>query len=437
MQLPVTLRALQSRDFRLFFAGQLISLCGTWMQNVAQAWLVYRMTGSSVLLGLVGFCGQFPVFLLSPLGGIAADHYSRHRVVIATQTASMLLALVLAGLTLGGWVRVWHILVLAALLGMVNAFDIPARQSFITDMVGRADLINAIALNSAMFNGSRIVGPGVAGIMVASVGEGWCFFANGISYIAVIVGLLLMGSYPPVGQQSSGTAASRIAEGFQFVIHKAPIRSLLLLLGLLSLTAMPYMVLMPIFADQILHGGARGMGWLMGATGVGALISAVILASKRGVHGLVKWVALSAAAFGCVLMLFSLSRWFWLSFALLVPTGFTMMLSMSCSNTLIQSMSPDNLRGRVMSVYSMMFMGMAPIGALLAGASAGQWGAPLTVGLGGLITVIAAGGFAAGLPSFRAGARELIVAQQLEGGNPPQEMTGGSIAYDVAGEQDS
>ena len=386
---------------------------------------------------MVGFCGQIPVFLLSPLGGITADRYSRHRVVVATQTASMLLALVLGALTLGGWVRVWHIIALAALLGIVNSFDIPARQAFISDMVGRADLMNAIALNSAMFNGSRILGPAVAGILVASIGEGWCFLGNGISYIAVIVGLLLMRDYRPMGQRSAGSAVARIAEGFHFVIHKTPIRSLLLLLGILSLTAMPYVVLMPIFAAQILHGGARSLGWLMGATGVGALISAVFLARQRAVYGLGKWVAFGAGAFGCALMLFSLSRWFWLSFALLVPAGFSMMLAMSSSNTLIQSMSPDHLRGRVMSVYSMMFMGMAPIGALLAGISAGHWGAPLTVGLGGLVSLIASIGFALWLPSLRDEARELIVAQQMEGGNPPQEMTGGSLAYDVAEERNS
>ncbi len=437
MPIPATLRALRYRDFRLFIAGQLISLIGTWMQNVAQAWLVYRLTGSSVLLGLVGFCGQIPVFLFAPLGGIVADRYSRHRVVIATQTASMILALALAGLTLAGGVRVWQIIVLAVMLGIVNSFDIPARQSFITEMVGKTDLMNAIALNSATFNGSRIIGPAVAGILVASIGEGWCFFANGVSYVAVIAGLLLMRSYPPSGKTGSGSAISHIVEGFRFVVHTAPILALLILLGILSLTAMPFTVLMPIFADQILHGGARGLGILMGASGIGALTSAIVLAMRQSLQGLGKWVAMAAASFGISLMLFGLSRWFWLSFALLVPVGFSMMLQMSSSNTLIQSMAPDHLRGRVMSVYSMMFMGMAPIGSLLAGVMAGHLGAPRTVGLGGLISLVAAAGFAAWLPSLTAEARQLIIAQQMAGGDPPQEMTGGSLAYDTAEEDHS
>ena len=431
MEFPDTLRALKYRDFRLFFSGQLISLIGTWMQIVAQSWLVYRLTGSSVLLGLVGFCGQFPVFLFSPMGGITADRFSRHRVVIATQTSSMVLALALAVLTLGGWVRVWHIIVLAILLGIVNAFDIPSRQSFITDMVGKVDLMNAIALNSAMFNGARIVGPAVAGILVASIGEGWCFFANGISYIAVIVGLLLMQNYPPVSQPHSRSAVEHVVEGFQFVIQKAPIGALLLLIGILSVTAMPYTVLMPIFADQILHGGARALGLLMGASGVGALASAVILAMRRSLRGLGTWVAVAAGTFGCSLILFSFSHWFWLSFAMMVPTGFSMMLAMSSTNTLIQSMSPDNLRGRVMSVYSMMFVGMAPLGSLMAGFLAAHLGAPLTVGVGGFASLVAGSGFALWLPSLRAEARELIQAQQVAVATPPQDLSDESLAYEI------
>jgi MFS family permease len=431
MPIPSTLRALRYRDFRLFFSGQLISLIGTWMQNVAQSWLVYRLTGSSILLGVVGFCGQIPVFLLSPIGGITADRYSRLRIVIVTQIASMFLALVLAALTLSGRVHVWQIIALAILLGIVNAFDIPSRQAFITDMVGKSDMMNAIALNSAMFNGARIVGPAVAGILVASIGEGWCFFANGISYVAVILGLLLMRAYPPVPRPNRASALESIVEGFRFVIHKAPIFALLLLLGVISLTAMPFMVLMPIFADRILHGGARGLGLLMGASGVGALISAIVLAMRRSVSGLGKWVAVSAGSFGFMLILFSLSRQFWLSFALLIPIGFFMMMQWSASNTLIQTMAPDNLRGRVMAIYSMMFMGMAPVGALLAGVLAGRLGAPLTVGAGGSIAVVGAAGFALRLPSLRAEARELIVAQEMSAGDPPQEMIGGNLAFEV------
>ncbi len=296
--LALTLRALKHRNFQLFFSGQLISVTGTWMQSIAEAWLVYRLTGSSLLLGTTGFCSQFPVFLVAPLGGIVADRYSRQRVVIATQIASMILALSLAILTLTHLVQVWHVLVLAALLGVVNAFDIPGRQAFLVDMVGKEDLMNAIALNSSMFNAARIVGPAVAGILVAKIGEGWCFFANGISYIAVIAGLLMMRVPNPSRLASAASPVAHMMEGFRFVRHTKPIWVILLLLGLVSLVAMPYTVLMPIFADKILHGGASGLGILMGATGAGALLGALTLASRTGVRGLGRWVAFSCGAFG-------------------------------------------------------------------------------------------------------------------------------------------
>ena len=427
MPLSVTLRALQYRNFRLFFAGQLISLIGTWMQNVAQAWLGYRLTGSPVLLGAAGFASQIPVFLLAPVGGVVADRYSRHRLVIATQTASMLLAFALAALTLSGAVRVWHIFALSALLGVVNSFDIPARQAFIVGLVAKPDLMNAIALNSSMFNASRVVGPAIAGILVAGIGEGWCFFANGASYIAVIAGLLLMrvARHEPAAQQ--GSPLSRMAEGFRFVMEHPPVHALLVLLGVVSLTGMPYAVLMPIFAHRILHGGARALGLLMGSTGIGALAAALTLASRRELKGLGRWVAFAALGFGAGLVAFSFSRIFWLSAAILALCGFAMMIQMGSSNTLIQSMSPDRLRGRVMSVYSMMFMGMAPFGALLAGAVADRLGAPLTVAGGGVISMLASSIFWIWWPQIRVSARKLIVAQQMAGGDPPQEMTGGSV----------
>jgi MFS family permease len=428
MSLPGALRSLRYRNFQLFFGGQLISLVGTWMQNVAQSWLVYRLTGSSVLLGMVGFAGQIPVFLLAPVGGIVADRYSRHRVVVATQTASMLLASALAALTLTGAIRIWHIFVLAALLGTVNAFDIPARQSFIVDMVGRADLINAIALNSSMFNGARIVGPAVAGILVASIGEGWCFFANAASYIAVVAGLLLMRVERRQNAGPGGSPLANVIEGFRFVAGNPPIHTLLALLGVVSVTGMPFAVLMPIFADRILHGGARGLGLLMGASGVGALAAALLLAARQGVRGLGRVVAVATAGFSLSLLCFAGSRILWVSLLALVPVGFCMMLEMGASNTLIQTMSPDRLRGRVMAVYSMMFMGMAPVGALLAGVAAGRLGAPATVALGGLICLVASGVFALRLPQLRVRARQLIVAQEAAGGDPAQEITGGGLA---------
>ena len=312
-------RALRHRNYRLFFSGQLISLTGTWMQSVAESWLVYRLTGSSALLGVSAFASQIPVFLFATIGGTVADRLNRHRIIVATQTSSMVLPLILAALTLTGRVHVWHVFALAACLGVVNAFDIPARQAFLVDMVGRDDLMNAISLNSSMVNGARIVGPAVAGVMVAAVGEGWCFLINGVSYTAVIAGLLMMNV--PARRPRAGGRPSPVhetIEGFRFVARTAPIRALLVLLGLISFAGMPYAVLMPVFAESILHGGARGLGLLMGASGCGALAGALSLASKRGVRGLGSWVVVSATGFGAALMLFSLSRSFWLSALLLV-----------------------------------------------------------------------------------------------------------------------
>jgi len=391
------------------------------MQTVAQSWLVYRLTGSGFLLGAVGFASQIPVFLVAPIGGITADRVNRQRVVIATQTASMILAFALAALTLTHTIHVWHIFVLAALLGVVNAFDIPGRQSFLVDMVGKEDLMNAIALNSSMFNGARVIGPAIAGVLVARLGEGWCFFANGASYIAVIAGLMMMKVNSPV-RALGASPFEHVIEGFRFVNRTAPIRALLLLLGVVSLVGMPYVVLMPIFADQILHGGARGLGILMGATGVGALLGALTLAFREGVKGLGRWVAWCSAGFGASLVVFALSHNFWVSVILLLPVGYTIMLQMACSNTLIQVMVPDALRGRVMAVYSMMFMGMAPIGALLGGTLADRLGAPITVAIGGVASVAGACWFGLQLPKIRVEARRLIVAQAVAGGEP-SEMT--------------
>ncbi len=330
----------------------------------------------------------------------------------------MLLAGVLAGLTLLGVVQKWHIFVLATLLGVVNAFDIPARQAFLVDMVGKEDLMNAIALNSSMFNGARLIGPAVAGILVAKIGEGWCFFANAASYVAVIIGLVMMKLPPRSYRTSSASPMAHIIEGFRFARETGPIRAILLLLGLVSLVGMPYTVLMPVFADRILHGGVRGLGTLMGATGVGALLGGLTLASRTGVRGLGRWVALSCAGFGISLFLFSWSRHLWLSVALLLPVGFSMMLEMSSSNTLIQAMVPDQLRGRVMAMYSMMFMGMAPFGALIGGALADRLGAPMTVSIGAVACIGGAIWFGMYLPKIRLEARQLIVQQTVAGGEP-------------------
>ncbi|MBI5209145.1 MAG: MFS transporter [Elusimicrobia bacterium] len=409
-------RALKNRDFRIFFAGQLVSLVGTWMQSTAQAWLVYRLTGSGFLLGAVAFAGQFPVLVFGPVGGAAADRYSRHRIVVLTQTASMLLAGVLAGLTLAHTVRVWHICAIAALLGVVNSFDIPARQAFVTGMVSRKDLINAIALNSTMFNSARIIGPAVAGILVGSVGEGWCFLANALSFLAVIASLMMMDVVERPLPARGASPLEEMLEGVRFVRRTAPVAALLLLLGLVSLVGMPYAVLMPIFADRVLHGGPTGLGILMASVGLGALLGSVSLLTRSGARGLGRLTATSTAGFGATLILFGLSRSFWLSAALLVPVGCSIMVHMASSNTLIQSMVPDGLRGRVMALFSMMFMGLAPFGSLLAGALAHAVGAPMTVAAGGAVCLAGGAVFALRLPALRPELRRLLSAQE---GTPP------------------
>jgi MFS family permease len=340
----------------------------------------------------------------------------------------MLVASALAGLTLAGRIQIWHVMALAAALGIINALDIPTRQAFVMDMVGREDLTNAIALNSSVFNAARMVGPAVAGVLVAALGEGWCFFANAVSYVAVIAGLLMMRIDRREPGLSGGTAVGRIVEGWRFVWHTRPIRALLILLGIVSLTGMPYAVLMPLFADQILHGGATALGILMGASGIGALAGAFVLASRRGLRGLGAWVAWSSAAFGLALVLFALSRLFWLSAAILVAAGFFSIVQMAASNTLIQSMAPDHLRGRVMSFYSMVFLGMAPLGALGAGTTASTLGAPFAVALGGIMCLASAALFGSRLRTLRPQARELILAQQVGGGEPVQGITGGPAA---------
>jgi MFS family permease len=417
-RLKASLRAFRHRNYRLFFAGQLTSLVGTWMQTVAQSWLVYRLTGSATLLGLVGFASQFPIFLLSPVAGAVADMYPRRRTMIVIQSLMMLLAFPLAVLTLMHRIQVSDVIVLAILLGFVNAFDIPVRQSFVAEMVGREDLINAIALNSSMMNGARIIGPAVAGILVSVVGEGWCFFLNGLSYLAVIIGLIFITAGNNRPREHEGSRIEAILEGFRFALHTRPVRALLLLLGVVSLMGMPYSVLMPIFADKILKGGAKGLGLLMGSSGVGALLGAAVLAGRQGVRGLGNWVMFACAGFGTSLMLFSLSRNFWFSTLLLLPVGFSMMVQMASSNTLIQSMVPDRLRGRVMALYSMMFLGMAPFGALLSGILANLMGAPSTVALGGAVCIAGAVVFRSHLPKIRAEGRQLILAQMMAAGEP-------------------
>ncbi|MBX3215267.1 MAG: MFS transporter [Labilithrix sp.] len=403
-------RALRSPNYRLFFGGQVVSLIGTWMQAVAESWLVYRLTGSAALLGLIGFCNQIPVFFLAPVGGALADRHPRRSILLATQGSAMVLAFVLAALTLSGRITVSHLFLLATLLGIVNAIDHPTRQSFVVELVEREHQMNAIALNSSIMNAARVVGPALAGLLVAAVGEGFCFLLNGLSFVAVIGGLLAMRALPPPPPRPAQSPLRHVAEGFRFVLGNSPIRASMLLLGTASLCGTPYLVLMPIFADRILGGGARALGLLMGASGIGALTSALLLARRQQLKGLLRrWIVPGSLCFGASLVAFSWSRSFPLSCALLVATGASMMMQMAATNTLIQAMSPNALRGRVMAVYAMMFMGVAPIGALAAGALAAQIGAPATLTAGGVACVLAGLTFRRRLPDLSAKARALVL----------------------------
>ncbi len=400
--LRLVFRTLQYRNYRLFFSGQGISLIGTWMQRIAMSWLVYRLTNSAFLLGVVGFAGQIPTFLLAPFSGVWTDRWNRHRILVVTQILAMIQALILAILVLTGSIAVWHIIFLSMVLGSVNAFDIPARQAFIVDMVEkREDLGNAIALNSSMFNSARLIGPSIAGILIAAVGEGICFLLNGISYLAVIAALLAMKITPRKPQTKKTHVLQGLKEGFSYAFRFPPIRSILLLLALISLMGMPYAVLMPIFAKEILHGGPHTLGFLMAASGIGALTGAMYLASRRSVLGLGKTIPLAASIFGVGLIVFSLSRASWLSYSLMLVTGLGMMVHMASSNTVLQTIVEDDKRGRVMSFYAMAFMGTAPFGSLLAGGLASSIGAPHTLMIGGAFCILGSLMFASKLSSLR------------------------------------
>jgi MFS family permease len=395
-------RALQSRNYRLFFAGQTTSLIGTWMTRLATSWLVYRLTGSAVLLGTVSFCGQVPMFFLAPIAGVWVDRWDRRRTLVLTQILSALQSLALAALTLAGVIRIWHIVALALAQGIINAIDMPARQSFVIQMVERRDdLPNAIALNSSMVNASRLIGPALAGVVIGAVGEGWCFLLDGVSYLAVIASLLAMTLRPVAARGPARHALDELAEGWRYVRASQPIRSILLLLSLVSLVGMPYTVLMPIFASRILHGGAHTLGFLMGASGVGALAAALLLARRRTVRGLGKRIAIATAVFGAALIAFALSKALWLSLLVLPFAGYGMMQQMAGSNTILQTIVEDDKRGRVMAYYAMAFQGVAPFGSLLAGAVTDRIGAPATVVCCGAACILAAAWFAWRLPLLR------------------------------------
>jgi MFS family permease len=382
-------RALRHRNFRLFFAGQSISLIGSWMTRVATSWLVYRLTKSPLLLGTVGFAGQIPTFLLAPIAGVIVDRIDRRLLLIGTQALAMAQSLALAWLALTNRINITEVLALSVLQGIVNAFDMPGRQSFLVQMVeDKADLSNAIAINSSMVNAARLVGPALAGMLIAATNEGWCFAADGISYIAVIVSLLLMRIHAVRPVSTTTTMVAQLREGWTYVAASAPIRTILSLFALLSLMGWPFMVLMPVFAAQVLHGGPHTLGFLMGAVGVGSLTSALAMVMRRSVRGLARMLPLAAAIFGAGLICFGVSSVLWLSMLTMLVTGFGMMQGMTASNTILQTLVDEKMRGRVMSYYTMAFVGMAPFGSLLAGAMAHVLGAQRTVIVSGIACIV-------------------------------------------------
>jgi MFS family permease len=395
-------RALRHRNFRLFFGGQSISLIGTWMTRIATAWLVYRLTKSSLLLGVVTFTGQIPTFLLAPLAGVLVDRIDRRQVLIWTQTAAMLQSFALAWLALSHRVNITEILILSAFQGVINAFDMPGRQSFMVQMVeDRADLSNAIAINSSMVNVARLIGPSLAGLVIAASNEGWCFLVDGISYIAVIVSLLLMTVRVVPVKRIASSMVVQLREGWDYVSSFTPIRTILMLFALISLMGMPYMVLMPVFAAQVLHGGPHTLGFLTGAAGVGAVVSALSLMVRKSVRGLTKMIPIAALVFGTSLIFFGLSHVLWLSLLFMLFTGFGMMQGLAASNTIIQTLTREEMRGRVMSYYTAAFVGMAPFGSLLAGALAHWIGAPRTVMFTGSCCIVGAVWFWSRLSAIR------------------------------------
>ena len=395
-------RALRHRNFRLFFAGQGISLIGTWMTRIATSWLVYRLTGSALLLGVVGFSGQILTFLLAPFAGVLVDRLNRRNLLVWTQVLSAVQSLAMAGLTLARVITIHEIIILAAFQGLIDAFDMPGRQSFLVQMVeDKQDLGNAIALNSSIVNVARLIGPALAGLIIAAVGEGYCFAIDGVSYFAVIASLLMMRVTASEAKRATLSMMEQLKEGWVYVSNFAPIRTILLLFSVMSLMGMPFLVLMPIFASQVLHGGPHTLGFLMGASGVGALISAVSLAFRKSVRGLTTMIQVASMIFGVGLVLFGLSRSLPISLLLMLITGFGMMQGLAASNTVIQTLVPEDKRGRVMSYYTVAFVGMAPFGSLLAGFLAHRLGAPHAVMITGACCIVGSAWFTTQLKSIR------------------------------------
>ncbi len=398
-----TFRALRHRNYRLFYFGHGLSLIGTWMQRTATIWLVYRLTQSPEILGKVDFAGQIAGVVLIPVAGVLLDRWNRYRVILWTQVLSMIQALALAALVFTGTVAVWHIVILNMVLGVINSFDMPARQAFISQIVeDKEDLANAIALNSAMFNGARIIGPSIAGVAIAAFGEGLCYLFNGLSYIAILGALLAL---KLAGQQAASATPANILcglkEGCTYTYHCLPIRLVLLLLALISLVGFPVMPLMPLFAGQVLGGGPETLGWLMAAFGLGALIGTICLAVRKTVIGIEKMIAINSMIFAIGLLIFSLSKALWLSLPLAFMMGFGLIAQMASTNTIIQTLVEEDKRGRVMSLYVLSFGGITPIGSLLAGHIAGIIGTPATFFISGLLALAGGIAFAWKLPLWR------------------------------------
>jgi len=395
-------RALRHRNYRLFFSGQSVSLIGTWITRIATSWLVYRLTDSALLLGLVGFCGQIPTLLLAPFAGVVVDRWDRHRILVWTQVLSALQSLALAVLALSGTITVAWVLVLQIVQGIINAFDTPARQAFVVQMIeDRADLPNAIALNSTMVNGSRIIGPSIGGIIIALVGEGWCFMIDAISYVAVIASLVAMRVNATAPRTSTESVMDELRTGFRYVTGFPPVRTVLILLAIVSAMGMPYSVLMPVIASQVLHGGPHTLGFLMTASGLGAVAGALYLASRSTVLGLGKVMVVSTLAFGVGIIGFGLARSLWVALLLLPIAGAGFMIEMASTNTILQTITEERLRGRVMAFYTMAFLGTAPLGSLLAGVIADRIGASATIVAGGFACVAGAAWLALKLPLLR------------------------------------
>ncbi len=402
LKLNQIIRALKYRNYKLFFGGQVISLTGTWMQQVAMGWMVYRLTASPFLLGLVGFASQIPAFIVSPLAGVYMDRWGRHKVIVIAQILFMVQALILTALVFTNLINIYLIIALELLLGFINGFDSTARQAFIVELVEkREDLVNAIALNSSSFNATRLIGPAVAGILISTAGEGVCFLLNGISYIAVIWALLSMKLKKPDLSSSAKKISAELKEGFSYSFGFPPIRVLLTLFGVMTLIGMPYAVLMPVFAKDILHGDARTLGILMGSVGIGALVGAYKLASRESALGLGKLMVKTSAAFGAAVIIFSLSTNLILSLAAMGAAGFSMMMTMASNNTILQTIVEEDKRSRLMSIYTMIFMGMAPLGSLIAGSIASKIGAPNTLIICGIISIASSYVFSRKLPAIR------------------------------------